>query len=362
MVYSLDISDDLLSERRHAGGHIFASSGTSGAPKYVYYSQFEFMTASKNVAKHLAVNGMEPGDRVINYFDAGDLWSGFLLADHALSFLPVTVFPVGHTVNPHNALAVLERFKPNVIMGIPSMILSLARYCSDHGKQIQVQKAFYGGEPMTPSAEDLLRSIWKCELIRSASYASTDAGTIGWQCLHCKSGEHYGFDDTLVEIINDEIVVTSLIRRTMPIIRYRTGDRGKWIAQTCDCAPGAPMFKLLGRVDNAIIIWGSWILYDDVLSTLRELNIDFIAVQANAYSVHGEDLLLVKFETQAQIGPSTENQLRDKSYEKCQDLKQTLAREVLNDHLFFEAAPLGTLKRNHRTGKVIPIIDSRFQP
>ena len=359
VTHSLDISNDLLSEIREPGGSILASGGTTATPKYVYYSHSEVAAASRNIADHLMANGMESGDRVVNYFDSGDLWSAFLLADKALCLLPVTVFPVGYTGRMENALQVLERLQPNVIVGVPSMILSFAHYCVSQGKQVAVRKVFYGGESMTCQASEALVSIWGCDLVRSIGYASTEVGSIGWQCPHCKTGEHYPFEDMLVEIVDDEIVATSLTRRAMPIIRYRTGDRGEWVTPSCDCARGAPAFRLCGRLDNAMIIWGCWVLYDDLVKALEDLDIGFTAVQAHVYSTENGAALAVKFESLVQSALKPDAQLRDKFYERSRDLRSIVTRGMLDQCLSFEKVSAGTLQRNARTGKVIPIIDSR---
>ncbi len=145
----------------------------------------------------------------------------------------------------------------------------------------------------------------------------------------------------------------------MPIIRYRTGDRGKWIEPSCDCAHGAPLLKLLGRIDNVILIWGLRILYDQLVAAVDELGISYTAIQVLAYAQDCEQYLHVKVESQLTFNATIETQLRNSSYECCGDIKETVEREMLDSHLFFEFVPIGSLQRSARTGKVIPIIDTR---
>ena len=357
--YSLDKCNDLLSDSYVAGGYIVASGGTMSKPKYIFYTHEEVVALSRNIANHFMANGIEAGDGVVNFFTSGDMWSSFLLVDKALSVMPVTVFPLGYTARMDFATDVIRRFKPNVIAGIPSMILDLARYCADEKKGIRLEKVFYAGEPMSLAVMDLLRSTWDSNLIRSAGYASTDAGSIGWQCLHCRPGEHYAFEDAVVEIVNREIVVTSLMRYGMPIIRYRTGDRGRWVTPSCDCGKGAPMFQLMGRLDDIIIIWGCWISYSDIVSAFECLNVKFAAIQVCAYSEENGQYLIIKFESLGQIDRPADEQLRNHVYACCGDLNATVARDKLDRLLLFEAVPIGSLRRQERTGKVLPIIDSR---
>jgi len=357
--YPLDKSSDLLSLPQEGGGFVTASGGTTAKAKYIYYAHAEMSALVRNMAHHFLSNGIKPGDGVVNYFRPGDMWGAFLLFDKTMSTLPVTVYPLGCTPRMDYALEIFAAFKPNVIAGIPSMILDFARYCADQPEPVRIEKVYYAGEPLASTAVNLLTSIWGCELIRSAGYASTDVGSIGWQCLHCKAGEHYAFDDAFVEIIDGEIVVTSLSRWAMPIIRYRTGDGGKWVTPSCGCGRGAPLFKLLGRFDNVILIWGFRIFYDEIVAVFEELQIPYLAIQVHVYSMAGEQFLLVKFES-----PHGEAQndakLRDKFYELGSDINAKAPKEVLDRRLAFEKVPIGALKRNERTGKVIPVIDLRY--
>lgn len=358
--YSLDASDALLSRERQPGGHIVASGGTTARPKYIFYDHGEFATLVGNLARHFVANGLESGDSVVNYFSSGDMWSSFVMVDNILSTLPVTVIPLGCTSRIDYSLEILEQFSPNVIVGIPSMILDLARYCATHRrKPIRIDKVFYAGEQMFPVMMEELAATWGTRHVRSAGYASTDVGSIGWQCVHCDTDEHYAFDDVVLEIIHEELVVTPLSRRAMPMIRYCTGDRGCWVDSSCDCASGAPRFKLLGRLDNVVLIWACRILYDEIVSALQGVNPGISAVQLHVYAVGREHFLRVDFETPHDARSVSEGQLRDRIYERCGDLADSVPRDVLERQLLFEAVPVGSLERNPRTGKLRPIVDLR---
>ena len=358
--HPLDSDSDLLSEARQAGGYLVASGGTTVKPKYVYYSHGEVAALSANIGRHFMANGMAAGDGVVNYMTAGDMWSSFILVDKALSGLPVTVFPLGYSPSMDSAMDVFARFKPSAIVGITSMIVDFARHTAKHNPGIRVRKVYYAGEPMLQASADLLISLWGCEFIRSAGYASTDVGSIAWQCPHCKVGEHFAFDDTKVEIINDELVVTPLFRKAMPIIRYRTGDKARWASPSCDCGRGAPCFQLLGRLDNVLLVWGCRILCDDVAGMLEKLDIGYMAAQMRVqFGAGGEQVLFVRFECQSPPGATPMGELRDRFYAVCEDLHGIVSRERLERDLFFESVPVGSLERNPRTGKVIPVIDAR---
>jgi phenylacetate-coenzyme A ligase PaaK-like adenylate-forming protein len=258
------------------------------------------------------------------------------------------------------AVEVIDQFRPNVIIGIPSLLINLAQYCREKGLRPRLEKVYYGGEMMTEGSMALLRSLWGCQIIRSAGYASTEVGAIAWQCLHCEPGEHFPFADNILEIVDGEIVVTSLTRTAMPIVRYRTGDRGEWAEPRCACGGGAPLFRLRGRHDMAMIVWGCWLRYEDIIKAFEALHLDFLAVQVHVSSEGGEQVVTVRFESTAErIEPNTAERIRSEIYERSLDLNATVARDVLSRLMRVESVPVGTLRRNERTGKVIPIIDTR---
>lgn len=354
-----------LNERHPASSrdasYVVASGGSTATPVYVSYAQPEVEIITRNLAFHFEQNGMQAGDSVVNYFGAGDMCGAFSMVDRSLAHLPVTILPLSFTPNLAFALEVIQRFHPNAIVGIPTLLVHLARYSETLGHATTIEKVYYGGEIMTAGAEAVLRSIWKSKHIRSAGYASTEAGAIGWQCLHCEPGEHFAFHDNVVEIVDNELVVTSLSRTRMPLIRYRTGDRGVWCDPHCHCGNGAPMFKLLGRLDTAMILWGCWMRHEDIVTAFHSLQIDFTALQVELSAKGGEHVMNIRFESPASdIDPARLETLRERIYELSADLNQTFPMDQLRPLMTIQAAAPGTLRRNQRTGKVIPVIDSRI--
>lgn len=355
--HALDKSDALLSVPHDQGGYLLLSGGTTGEAKTLFYSHAEAADACCKIAHNFAANGLQAGDRVANYFPAGHMYSSFLMVDRALSSLPVTILPLAFTPDTDFAIEILSRFRPNVITGIPSTILELARRTASLEQPLQIEKIFYAGEPMSPSGEARIKANWASRLIRSAGYASTDFGPIGWQCLHCQSGEHHVFDDVLVEIIDDEIVATSLNRRAMPLIRYRTGDGGEWVHGACPCGDAAGRFRLLGRIDDVVLIWGCRVSYGDIVRALKSCDERLDTVQVLVHSSDEKDRILVQFDPR--VDESMYPALRDSIYRHSFDLQKTIPRAALDQQLAFRTAPAEGLQRNPRTKKVIPIIDAR---
>ncbi|MCX8173390.1 MAG: AMP-binding protein [Thermoplasmata archaeon] len=246
--------DGLLS--RKATGYLFSSGGTTGAPKYGFYSNEEFHYSAKLLAYGLAHAGLEPDDRVLNLFIPGKLWSGFLAVNEALLQINCTVLPLGGEVEEQKAIELIEKFKVTALMGMPANITRIFQVAGETGmveKLKSLEKIFYAGEPFPKVDEAMICQVLPDVKIRSAGYACVDTGPIAFPCPVRGEGVHHCLPDVFVEIEEGEIIVTPLYRRTTPIIRYRTGDRGEWLEGTCECGYTGKTFKLGGRVDEMVM-------------------------------------------------------------------------------------------------------------
>lgn len=234
----------------HPPGYIFSSGGTTGEPKYVHFSYEEFDFVSDMLAKSLRAQGIKPGMKVANLFVAGNLWSSFMAVEKALEKIGVIQLPIGGMCAEENISLYLERFRPDVVMGIPSMLVKNAEFMDEKGKDISIPMVFYAGEALSEPRQDYLSKIWGTKYFGSVGYASVDAGVIGYQCSESKPGEHHLFSDLIeLKIVDGEAIVSSLYRTSIPITNYRTGDRVEMIAP-CSCGDSAPRFKLLGRAED----------------------------------------------------------------------------------------------------------------
>ncbi|MEM3445216.1 MAG: acyl-CoA reductase, partial [Thermoplasmata archaeon] len=276
-----------------ARGYLFSSGGTTGAPKYGFYSKEEFHHSAKLLAYGLVHAGLEPGDIVLNLFIPGRLWSGFLAVNEALLQINCTVLPLGGEVEEGKAIELIEKFNVNVLMGMPvniAKIFQVARETGRTGKLRSVKKIFYAGEAFPRAEEQGVREILPDVKIRSAGYACVDTGPIGFPCPVKGDGVHHTLPDVVVEIENSEILVTPLYRRAIPIIRYRTGDRGEWLEGDCECGYHGRTFRLLGRVDEIVMTGNIRFSPGEVEEVLKELlkaeEVDFqIVVEGKTISL-----------------------------------------------------------------------------
>lgn len=343
-----------------AAGLVFASGGSTGKPKFSLFSQEDFDETCRWLAYGMRRAGLEEGDTVANLFVAGNLWSSFVAVSRALRHLPVVQLPIGGTTAPADALDALVRFRATAAIGLPSTLLELARLAREKKvRGLAVRKIFYAGEGLSAAAAAELRRGLGAKLIRSAGYASVDAGLIGWQCRECGPGEHHAAGLQRMEIVDGEILATNLARRWMPIVRYRTGDRGKWLGP-CPCGDPSPRFLLMGRCDDRINAGGAHFDLGDAaraVAAVKGLGPQFsVVVSANG----SRDALTVRVERRgrasgdAALAAALSKALRARSLE----LDDSIARGWLSPPTIEFVAP-GSLPRHPRTGKTRAVVDLR---
>jgi phenylacetate-CoA ligase len=363
---SLGQSDSLL-KKDPDPGYVFSSGGTSGKPKFAYYSHDEFEAVGKMLAQGFRAQGVGKGTVCANLFVAGNLWSSFLAVDRALAHCGARVLPIGGNADPDLVLKYLAEFKPQLVIGLPSLLVSLVNHAVARGVQLEVPQICYAGEHLNSQARKLFERNWKTQRFGSAGYASVDAGPIGYQCAHCVPGEHHLFSEFVrLELIDDEAVVTSLVRRNMPVIHLRTGDQVSWSqpGQGCACGDRAPKFTLHGRCDGQMNLWSCRLLLGEVEDALFQVGVEDATYQLSLEEVIQDGILV------EQLAVSIETE-KGKAYEKLSrsfgTLLHRLSKDVHATHpvayvearVALRSVPPGSLDRVARTGKIPRIRDLR---
>lgn len=246
-------------------GIVLNSGGTSGAPKYSYFSDQDWDTINALSAKSYEAAGLVDGDRVANLFASGNLYASFIFATMSLKGARPRVmqFPLGFAPNFGPVAAIIQAFRINVLAGVPAHLLRIIDHLDkDTMPEVHIDRIIYGGELFTQDRQTFLAERFPGIQICSAGYASVDAGLMGYADAACAAGEHRVFDGAmLLEIIDEEtgapidgvnqpgrVVFTNLARRLMPLLRYPSGDRAHWVEPT-----GSPdrKFQLLGRSEES---------------------------------------------------------------------------------------------------------------
>ena len=237
------------------------SSGTSGHITRVYLSRRELEYNARQGGLMLGLYGLGRGDRLLSTLGL-DWGLGSLLVERLVRYTPMFSMVVGR-VDPSEAYARLGEYRFNALVSDPFWLARLTEIARGRGRPGPMKVLIGGGEGITPRMRAELERFWGAPVCMT--YASTEAATIlGFECKH-RAGYHVNEFDFCVEIADadsdgyGEIVLTTVGRRVMPLIRYRTGDVARWITEPCPCGlPFRRISPLRGRLDEQIsCAWGN---------------------------------------------------------------------------------------------------------
>jgi len=346
------------------GGFVFSSGGTSGAPKYIVYTHDEFSQVADLLATGFRAQGIRAGSVVANLFVAGNLWSSFMAVDQAMAKIGARVLPIGGLADRDQTLSWLELFKPEYVVGLPTQIVELVRRAQETGRKINIPSVLYAGEHLSLVARQFIRSVAGTSYFGSAGYASVDAGPIGYQCRSCELGVHHVFMDHVhLEVVDGEGVVTSRIKRAMPVIRLRTGDLIEWIESTekpCACGSRDARFRLLGRVDSQINVWGCRLFVGDFEKSLADSGLEgalFQIVLKQDESARETIEIHIEHDEAAKVGVQAIAALL---HGHSKDLGATHPKDWVAPRLTVVPHHRGGIPRVARTGKIKIVNDQRF--
>ncbi|MGV8123898.1 MAG: acyl-CoA reductase [Candidatus Xenobiia bacterium LiM19] len=367
-------SSDLLTAPL-GGAYVFASGGSTGAPKFGYYSYDEFDMVAAMLKGVYETAGITGKDTVANLFFAGSLWTSFLAATMALGKIGCISLPVAGNAEMELIVKYLSLFRPNVLIGSPSVLAQVAEaYISGDSPPLSVDRILYGGEHMSPSLRRFFSEKLGVKNIVSAGYASVDGGVIGFQCDCCEGGVHHLLESYQhLEIIDEEqgetvpggeegeIVVTSLSRTLMPVIRYRTGDRGRLIERECRCGRRERLFELMGRCDDVIRVCAMNIYPGDIEPFLIDEKGLSSHFQLIADERDGRDcfsVLVESCDTDSDAFACRALALRNEILSQNPELELVIREGWLSSFTVEVVSP-GAIPRVKRTGKLKIVIDRR---
>jgi len=292
---------------------VFETTGTSGGPKRVYFTYDELEFSARYEAAALWENGVRPGDRVVCTFDAG-YWISSWVTFFACKRMGVFCSAIGKP-HPRELYSRLPLYKYNVIAADPTWLVSLSEIAEKEGP-FPLKLIFAGGDRMTEVYRSYVERLWNCPVI--LGYGSTEqGGGAGVECLR-RDGYHLDEFNFLFEIADPdpagygELVVTTLSRRTMPLIRYRVRDVTRFIEETCPCgATLRRMARIRGRLDEMVVM-GAGNMYPEIFERVLH---DVEGIRENwQVAVRQEgihDILEFRLELTDGINPSTvENAVR----------------------------------------------------
>ncbi|MCT2006444.1 AMP-binding protein [Micrococcus lylae] len=268
---------------------IHASSGTTGQPTVVGYTDNDIATWASLVARVLRNAGVKPGDRVHNAYGYG-LFTGGLGAHYGVERCGAAVIPMsgGQT---EKQVQLIKDFEPSAILSTPTYLLTIADGFRKMGldpRETSLKTAVLGAEPWTEEMRREIEQTFGLDALDIYGLSEVMGPGVAGESAESKDGSHIYEDHFRPEIIDPftdevletghpgELVFTSLTKEALPIIRYRTHDLTRLLPGTA--LPGhRRMGRITGRSDDMIILRGV---------NLFPSQIEELALQIPALSPH----------------------------------------------------------------------------
>ncbi len=248
---------------------LHASSGTTGKPIVVAYTQADLDVWSETVMRAFLAYGMTKGDVLQNCYGYG-LFTGGLGAHQGGEALGATVLPVS-TGNSARQLMLMKDFGVTAICCTPSFFLHLLDTAGEQGvdvRQLPLKIGAFGAEPWSEAMRQKIEELSGIKAYDIYGLSEIVGPGVGGEC-QCQNGLHIFEDHYYPEIIDPEtlevlpdceegeLVLTTLSKQAMPIIRYRTRDITKIIPERCECGRTLRRIaRISRRSDDMLIIRG----------------------------------------------------------------------------------------------------------
>jgi phenylacetate-CoA ligase len=249
---------------------LHTSSGTTGKPKAIFFSRQDIDNSANLIARALTMTGTGRGDIVQNMMTYG-LFTGALIMHYGAEKVGALVIPAGPG-NTDRQIALMQDFGTTAIHLTPSYALYVAGVLHergvDIGKDLNLRRAYMGAEPYTEETRRKIEYSLGVDVFNCYGLTEMNGPGVAFECAY-KNGLHLWEDYFLLEIINPEtgevvpdgekgeMVLTTLRREAMPLIRYRTRDITMVIPEPCACGrTHRRISRMLGRSDDMFIARG----------------------------------------------------------------------------------------------------------
>lgn len=339
------------------------SSGTTGHSSRIYLSRQELEYNARQVVMLKALYDISEEDRVLSTFDYGFCLDG-VLASRGLPYWKTFAMCVGR-VDPAEIYRKLSTYRFNIVMSGTPWLARFTEVAEIEGRPYPLKLLVGGGGGgILKRTREWIENFWGAPLYMT--YASTEAATVlGFECSQ-RDGYHLNEFDFFVEIVDPdkegygEVVITTVNRRVMPLIRYRTRDVARVMAGECPCGlPFRKLSTLRGRLDEIIAsVWGNIHpdFFEMILGGIHGLADDWqVALQEK----EGKQTFVFRLELED--GASRQEEIKRQVFELLEK-KNPLAWQACVQKLSdveFAFMPKGSLRRGR---KLLRLIDERRSP
>jgi phenylacetate-CoA ligase len=343
---------------------IHASSGTTGKPTVVGYTETDIDTWATVVARSIRAAGGRPGDKVHVAYGYG-LFTGGLGAHYGAEKLGCTVIPASGGMTARQ-VQLINDFRPEVIMVTPSYLLTLIDEFERAGldpRASSLRVAILGAEPWTEQMRREIEQRLDLDAVDIYGLSEVMGPGVAQECVETKDGLHIWEDHFYPEVIDPvdetvlddgetgELLFTSLTKQAMPIIRYRTRDLTNLMPGTARPSMRR-MAKVTGRSDDMIILRGV---------NLFPTQIEEIVLRTDGLAAHFQ-LVLSKKDRMDQLTVQVEARA-ETSAQRRADAARELAvavKDGVGVTVTVDVVDPDTLERS--VGKLQRVVDRRDAP
>ncbi|MFF3933391.1 phenylacetate--CoA ligase PaaK [Streptomyces hirsutus] len=246
---------------------LHASSGTTGRPTVVGYTEGDLSMWADMVARSIRAAGGRPGDTVHVGYGYG-LFTGGLGAHYGAERLGCTVIPASGGMTARQ-VQLIQDLEPAVIMVTPSYMLTLLDEFERQGvdpRGTSLRVGIFGAEPWTERMRQEIEERFAIDAVDIYGLSEVIGPGVAQECVETKDGLHIWEDHFLPEVVDPltgevlpegergELVFTSLTKEAMPVVRYRTRDLTRLLPGTARTF--RRMEKITGRSDDMVILRG----------------------------------------------------------------------------------------------------------
>lgn len=260
----------LFSVPRNELVRFHASSGTTGKPTVVGYTRNDLAMWREMVARIVSMAGVTAGDTAQISFGYG-LFTGALGLNQGLEEVGAAVIPMS-SGNTKKQIMMMQDMETTALISTPSYALHMAEIAKEMGidpaKDLHLKWGLFGGEGSTEAMRKELNDTWGLFATENYGMSELIGPGVAGEC-QALSGMHINEDHFMPEIINPEtgevlgegevgeLVITTISKEGLPIIRYRTKDITSLSYEKCQCGrTTVRMSKIQGRSDDMLILGG----------------------------------------------------------------------------------------------------------
>ena len=340
---------------------IYSTSGTTGTPSYIPLTAGDLDNWVTGSARSYAASGVAAGQRIVSTYNAGPFAAGAALA--AFDRIGLCHIPVG-TGNTERLVSAIELLRPEAVVLTPSYAAHLVEWAAARGFDLagsSVERVLVAGEPGggEPAFRDRLELGWGARV--SEAMGIGDIGVSLWGECEQQDGMHLGargfVHAELVEPASGaaepmrdgaagELVLTHLLHRGAPLLRFRTRDHVIVRTTPCPCGRTGPRVRCIGRTDDMLIVRGVNVFPSAVREVVSAFAPDVsgqILVRPRTAGVKQEPPLPVSVELAPgrEVDPALADAIRER------------LRDALVIRTQIELVPFGSLERSEYKSRLV---------